>query len=43
MWTTITRSLITMEMRLMVMAMKFDDNGHINNGNVVKEDDKGMQ
>ena len=40
---TMTRNLITMEMRLMVMAMKFDDNGHINNGKVVKGDDKGVQ
>ena len=41
--TTITRSLITMEMRLMVMTMKLNDNDYNNNGNVVKGDDKEDQ
>ena len=41
--TTMTRSLITMEMRLMVMAMKFNDNEFNNNGNVVNGDDKDVQ
>ena len=41
--TTMTRSLITMEMRLMVMAMKFNDNEFNNTGNVVNGDDNVVQ